>query len=111
MLMRPVSTDDVAALAHVAVGVPLFGVLMARPKHVRVRGRHAGEGRLRGRRDRVDVVGEGVLREHSETFWMWPASRTKVIAEWAEYGFATLPAQADPAVLAVRLGRRCARQR
>ncbi|MFF0036364.1 hypothetical protein ACFYRG_09085 [Streptomyces mirabilis] len=52
-----------------------------------------------------------MLREHSETFWMWPASRTKVIAEWAEYGFATLPAQADPAVLAVRLGRRCARQR
>ncbi|MGW1498730.1 hypothetical protein ACWCQW_09180 [Streptomyces mirabilis] len=28
MLMRPVSTDDVAtALAHVSVGVPLFGVL------------------------------------------------------------------------------------
>ncbi|MFE2517040.1 hypothetical protein [Streptomyces mirabilis] len=27
VLMRPVSTDDDAALAHVAVGVPLFGVL------------------------------------------------------------------------------------
>lgn len=28
VLMRPVSTDDVAtALAHVSVGVPLFGVL------------------------------------------------------------------------------------
>ncbi|WP_229888731.1 hypothetical protein [Streptomyces mirabilis] len=28
MLMRPVSPDDItAALAHVAVGVPLFGVL------------------------------------------------------------------------------------
>lgn len=48
----------------------------------------------------------GVLREHSETFWMWPASRTKVIGELERSGFAPLPERTDPAVLAVRLGRR-----
>ncbi|MFD8005903.1 hypothetical protein [Streptomyces mirabilis] len=48
MPMRPVSTDDVAAaLAHVAVGVPLFGVPTRTPTW-------------------------GVLREHNETFWTWP---------------------------------------
>lgn len=48
----------------------------------------------------------GLLREHNETFWMWPASRTKMIGELAESGFAPLPERADPAVLAVRLSRR-----
>jgi hypothetical protein len=48
----------------------------------------------------------GVLREHNETFWMWPTARTKVIGELEESGFAPLPERADPAVLAVRLTRR-----
>lgn len=45
---------------------------------------------------------EGVLREHSETFWLWPASRAQVIAELEQCGFAALPERADPAVLAAR---------
>jgi SAM-dependent methyltransferase len=48
----------------------------------------------------------GLLRKHSETFWMWPASRTKVIKELEGSGFAPLPERADPAVLAVRLRQR-----
>ncbi|MER5436713.1 class I SAM-dependent methyltransferase [Streptomyces sp. NPDC002588] len=53
------------------------------------------------------VRGEGgVLRQHNETFWMWPASRTKVIGELEECGFSPLPERADASVLAVRLGRR-----
>jgi SAM-dependent methyltransferase len=53
------------------------------------------------------VRGEGgVLREHNETFWMWPASRKKMIGELEKSGFAPLPDRADPAVLPVRLRRR-----
>jgi SAM-dependent methyltransferase len=49
------------------------------------------------------VRGEhGVLREHHETFWMWPASRATVVAELARAGFVALPERSDPAVLAVR---------
>ncbi|WP_232838278.1 methyltransferase [Streptomyces geranii] len=52
------------------------------------------------------VRGEGgVLREHHETFWMWPAARGRVIGELASAGFAPLPGRTDPAVLAVRLVR------
>lgn len=53
------------------------------------------------------VRGEsGVLREYSETFWMWPASRAEVIGELAGSGFVALPERADPVLLAARLGRR-----
>ncbi|WP_328436415.1 class I SAM-dependent methyltransferase [Streptomyces sp. NBC_00444] len=53
------------------------------------------------------VRGDGVvLREHNETFWMWPAARTTVIGELEKAGFAPLPRRADPAVLAVRFTRR-----
>ncbi|MER6158183.1 class I SAM-dependent methyltransferase [Streptomyces sp. NPDC001868] len=49
------------------------------------------------------VRGEGgVLREHQETFWMWPAARGEVIGELRESGFAPLPEGAAPSVLAVR---------
>ncbi|KOG75909.1 hypothetical protein ADK77_00180 [Streptomyces antibioticus] len=57
-------------------------------------------------RTRVDywVRGvEGVLREHSETFWMWPASRSQVIDDLERHGFVPLPGHDDPAVLAVTL--------
>lgn len=51
------------------------------------------------------VRGEGgVLREHHETFWMWPVARTTLIAELERAGFAPLPGRTDPSVLAVRLG-------
>jgi hypothetical protein len=53
------------------------------------------------------VRGEGgVLREHSETFWMWPAPRTQVVAELREPGFTPLPERAHPGVPGVRLERR-----
>ncbi|MGW2458001.1 class I SAM-dependent methyltransferase [Streptomyces sp. NPDC004457] len=46
---------------------------------------------------------EGVLREHTETFWMWPASRAQVIDDLKQHGFVPLPGHDDPAVLAVTL--------
>lgn len=53
------------------------------------------------------VRGEGgVLREHQETFWMWPTDRRKMIGELAESGFTPLPGRAGRGVLAVRLVRR-----
>jgi SAM-dependent methyltransferase len=57
-------------------------------------------------RTRVDywVRGvEGVLREHTETFWMWPASRSQMIDDLERYGFVPLPGHDDPAFLAVTL--------
>ncbi|MEV8427129.1 class I SAM-dependent methyltransferase [Streptomyces sp. HUAS 31] len=61
--------------------------------------------RIRTRFDYWVGGARGVLREYTETFWMWPASRTEVIAELAGSGFVPLPRRADPAVLAVRLAR------
>lgn len=53
------------------------------------------------------VRGEsGVLREYTETFWMWPASCAELLGELAGSGFVPLPEQADPAVLTVRLRQR-----
>ncbi|MFI6007522.1 class I SAM-dependent methyltransferase [Streptomyces sp. NPDC051243] len=52
------------------------------------------------------VRGEsGLLREYTETFRMWPASRAEVIGELLGSGFVPRPGRADPAVLAVRLRR------
>ncbi|MFJ1878405.1 class I SAM-dependent methyltransferase [Streptomyces chartreusis] len=62
--------------------------------------------RIRTRFDYWVRGARGVLREYTETFWMWPASRAEVIAELAGSGFVPLPRGADPAVLAVRLGHR-----
>ncbi|MFD5625853.1 class I SAM-dependent methyltransferase [Streptomyces sp. NPDC127072] len=47
-----------------------------------------------------------VLREHTETFWMWPASRAELTGSLAEYGFAPLPGRDDPAVLTMTLTAR-----
>ncbi|MGW2347444.1 class I SAM-dependent methyltransferase [Actinacidiphila glaucinigra] len=44
-----------------------------------------------------------VLREHTETFWMWPATRDQMAADLAGHGFVPLPGRRDPAVLAVAL--------
>ncbi|QFQ95049.1 class I SAM-dependent methyltransferase [Streptomyces phaeolivaceus] len=74
-------------------------------------GRHEYGGRMvaspQGDRIRTGfdywVRGEGgVLREHHETFWMWPAGRAEVVGELRGAGFAPLPERADPSVLAVR---------
>ncbi len=48
----------------------------------------AEAGRIRTRFDYWVRDGTGVLREHTETFWMWPASRDDVAEELAEHGFA-----------------------
>ncbi|MGW2051751.1 class I SAM-dependent methyltransferase [Streptomyces sp. NPDC001858] len=87
-------------------------------------GRHEYGGLMRSRADgdRIrtrfsywvrDEVGSGeVLREHTETFWLWPASRAQLIGELAESGFAPPTEDSDRTVLAVRrrplglLGRR-----
>ncbi|HEY9329607.1 MAG TPA: class I SAM-dependent methyltransferase [Streptomyces sp.] len=42
-----------------------------------------------------------VLRTHSESFWMWPASRSRIVEELARHGFVPLPEHDHPRVLAV----------
>ena len=57
-------------------------------------------------RTRVDywVRGtRGLLRQHTETFWMWPATRSDLTADLQRHGFAVSSARHDPAVLAVTL--------
>ncbi|WP_460354856.1 class I SAM-dependent methyltransferase [Actinoallomurus acanthiterrae] len=44
----------------------------------------------------------GRLREHAETFWMWPLSRAELIEEMSEHGFTALPDRGDDVTLAVR---------
>jgi SAM-dependent methyltransferase len=45
----------------------------------------------------------GVLRQQTETFWMWPASRHEMIDDLERHGFVPLPGHDDPAVLAATL--------
>ncbi|MDQ1051372.1 bifunctional 2-polyprenyl-6-hydroxyphenol methylase/3-demethylubiquinol 3-O-methyltransferase UbiG [Streptomyces sp. V4I2] len=45
-----------------------------------------------------------LLREHTETFWMWPSSRTAMIKDLEDHGFVPQPAWEDPTVLAMTLG-------
>ncbi|SHI74676.1 hypothetical protein SAMN05444521_8422 [Streptomyces sp. 3214.6] len=47
-----------------------------------------------------------LLREHTETFWMWPTSRTEMIKDLEAHGFVPQPTWEDPAVLAMTLGPR-----
>ncbi|MFJ8630354.1 class I SAM-dependent methyltransferase [Streptomyces sp. NPDC093568] len=61
--------------------------------------------RIRTRFDYWVRGARGVLREYTETFWMWPASRAEVTGELAGSGFVPLPEGDEPAVLTVRLGR------
>jgi hypothetical protein len=62
----------------------------------------ADAGRLRARFDNWVRDVTGVLREHIETFWMWPASRDDIAAELAQHGFTPGPDAGNPAVLTVR---------
>ncbi|WP_234439824.1 class I SAM-dependent methyltransferase [Streptomyces bicolor] len=66
----------------------------------------AAADRIRTRFDYWVRGGSGVLREYTETFWMWPASRAEVIGELLGSGFLPRPGRDDPAVPAVRLRRR-----
>ncbi|WP_329333565.1 hypothetical protein OG252_03340 [Streptomyces sp. NBC_01352] len=50
------------------------------------------------------VRGAGnALREHIETFWMWPATRAELIGDLEKHGFAPLLRRDDPAVLSMTL--------
>jgi SAM-dependent methyltransferase len=49
---------------------------------------------------------EDVLREHAETFWMWPATRARLVDELAPHGFVPLPGPYDPELLAMTLRSR-----
>ncbi|WP_217136987.1 class I SAM-dependent methyltransferase [Streptomyces sp. AC558_RSS880] len=57
--------------------------------------------RIRTRVDYWVRSEQGVLREHTETFWMWPASRARISADLERHGFVPLPGHDDPRVLAV----------
>ncbi|MEU3792491.1 class I SAM-dependent methyltransferase [Streptomyces fructofermentans] len=46
---------------------------------------------------------QGLLRQHTETFWMWPATRSDLTADLRRHGFTVSSAHHDPAVLAVTL--------
>ncbi|MBT2408998.1 class I SAM-dependent methyltransferase [Streptomyces sp. ISL-12] len=59
--------------------------------------------RIRTRADYWVRGAQGVLREHTETFWMWPASRARLTGELARYGFVPLPGHDEPELLAVTL--------
>ncbi|MFJ8024755.1 methyltransferase [Streptomyces sp. NPDC096311] len=59
--------------------------------------------RIRARFDYWVRAGRRVLREHTETFWMWPASRAEVIGELRAHGFKPLPDPTDESVLALAL--------
>ncbi|MFD8565481.1 class I SAM-dependent methyltransferase [Streptomyces sp. NPDC059639] len=61
--------------------------------------------RIRTRFDYWVCAGSRVLREHTETFWMWPASRGALLGELRPHGFVPLPDRADTSVLALALGR------
>ncbi|MEU4657779.1 class I SAM-dependent methyltransferase [Streptomyces sp. NPDC023723] len=59
--------------------------------------------RIRARVDyRVRARGS-VLREHTETFWMWPASRSALVRDLEHHGFVPSPRPTDAAVLEMTL--------
>ncbi|OPG11110.1 SAM-dependent methyltransferase [Streptomyces sp. GKU 895] len=63
--------------------------------------------RIRTRADYWVRDAEDVLREQTETFWMWPATRAQLTRELAAHGFAQLPGYEESELLAVTLpGRR-----
>ncbi|MCQ4214090.1 class I SAM-dependent methyltransferase [Streptomyces longispororuber] len=63
--------------------------------------------RIRTRADYWVRTADDMLREHTETFWMWPATRARLVGELAPHGFVPLPGRADSELLAVALrGRR-----
>ncbi|WP_189316670.1 class I SAM-dependent methyltransferase [Streptomyces brasiliensis] len=61
--------------------------------------------RIRTRFDYWVCAGRHLLREHTETFWMWPASRAEVIDELRPQGFLPWPDRTDASVLALTLDR------
>ncbi|MFD9293319.1 class I SAM-dependent methyltransferase [Streptomyces sp. NPDC060030] len=75
-------------------------------------GRHHYGGRvtMSGAGDRIQTrfdywvrAGAGVLRESTETFWMWPAWRAELVSDLAPYRFVPRTGVCDPDVLAMTL--------
>ncbi|AWW42199.1 class I SAM-dependent methyltransferase [Streptomyces cadmiisoli] len=64
----------------------------------------ADHGRIRTRFEYWVKGREGVLRRHTETFWMWPALRAEIIADLTTCGFVPRPGQVDSSVLSMHLG-------
>ncbi|MFE9622885.1 class I SAM-dependent methyltransferase [Streptomyces sp. NPDC006527] len=62
--------------------------------------------RIRTRVDYWVRSAKGVLREHTETFWMWPASRARITGDLERHGFVPLPGHDAPGLLAVTLPAR-----
>jgi SAM-dependent methyltransferase len=84
--------DVVRRLPEQRVGAHVYGGRMTMS---------AAEYRIRTRVDYWVRSGRCVLREHTESFWMWPASRTRIVDDLARHGFVPLPGHDDPRVLAV----------
>ncbi|GGS27981.1 hypothetical protein GCM10010269_78290 [Streptomyces humidus] len=59
--------------------------------------------RIRNRADYWVRAAEDVLREHTETFWMWPATPARLTRELAAHGFAPLPGYEESELPAVTL--------
>lgn len=57
--------------------------------------------RIRTRFDYWVRGAHGVVRRHTETFWMWPATRSEILTALRRHGFVSSAARHDPAVLAV----------
>ncbi|CAM5446387.1 hypothetical protein GCM10010334_27410 [Streptomyces finlayi] len=62
--------------------------------------------RIRTRVDYWVRRSEDVLREHTETFWMWPATRARLVDELARQDFVPLPGRNDSELLAMTLPSR-----
>ncbi|RPK32224.1 hypothetical protein EES40_36670 [Streptomyces sp. ADI93-02] len=59
--------------------------------------------RIQTRFDYWIRAGAGVLRESTETFWMWPAWRAELVGDLALYGFVPRTGVYDQDVLAMTL--------
>ncbi|TXS41822.1 class I SAM-dependent methyltransferase [Streptomyces sp. OR43] len=88
----PPARDIVHRLPEKRVGAHAYGGRMSMS---------AAGYRIRARVDYWVRDERRVLRTHSESFWMWPASRSRIVEELARHGFLPLPEHGHPRVLAV----------
>ncbi|MEV7450216.1 class I SAM-dependent methyltransferase [Streptomyces nigra] len=84
--------DVVRRLPEQRVGAHVYGGRMAMS---------AAGYRIHTRVDYWVRSGRHVLREHTESFWMWPASRARIVDDLVRHGFVPLTGHDDPRVLAV----------
>ncbi|MFF7160757.1 class I SAM-dependent methyltransferase [Streptomyces sp. NPDC008086] len=91
---RPPDEETVRVFPDQRVGEHTYGGRMVMS---------AAGSRIRTRFDYRVRGAEGVLREHTETFWMWPAPRAEMVRDLAEHGFVPLPGRDEPTVLTLHL--------